>query len=130
MVLETVAISPSSSMPHEANGAILIANTFIGGSICGPALTASITSGLVTNEFNQFYNSTIAFENVNWVGTFENGSKGNGTIIGNGIGLIDVDSYEQQRLVSQGRVSLPLPTRLQRIYPIERSWKRIDTDRV
>ncbi|WWC91491.1 uncharacterized protein L201_006437 [Kwoniella dendrophila CBS 6074] len=74
-------------------------NRFVGAGIEGPALNGSIDSGEISNKFVPYGNKTIVYEEAAWFGTFDNGDKGNGTLIARGTGLVDYDGYEQQRVI-------------------------------
>lgn len=85
---------------------ILLANTFVGAAINGPAFNGQIDSGIITNRFVAYGTDTIVFEEATWFGTFDNGDKGNGTLIARTQGLVDYQLYEQQRVVSDPKASV------------------------
>ncbi|WWC64345.1 uncharacterized protein I303_106955 [Kwoniella dejecticola CBS 10117] len=74
-------------------------NTFVGATLDGPAFNGHISRGLITNNFVPYGDKVIVFEEATWYGYFDNGDKGNGTLIARSSGLVDYDAYEQQRLV-------------------------------
>ncbi|WVQ67234.1 uncharacterized protein L199_005429 [Kwoniella botswanensis] len=73
-------------------------NSFVGGTLEGPAFNGHITKGVITNKFVPYYDTSIVFEEATWYGYFDNGDKGNGTFIAETSGLVDFEAHEQQRV--------------------------------